>query len=80
MKCTRCWKCCVRARDTTLWITMQFMKSMCEPWLQIDSNPDTRICPFLTINESYQPHCIIYHERPTVCRNYMCTQIEWYKP
>lgn len=67
--CKRCWRCCITAGtmfDYRYTILRQHQRF---EWLKTRY---VTICPLLGVNDEGQPHCLIYEDRPRICREYRC--------
>lgn len=64
-ECVRCWHCCL---DADYKGNKALENRLPVQWLRIDT---LAICPFLTVNGN-KPSCLIYLERPFICRMYHC--------
>ena len=69
--CVRCWHCCIETNYPAQG-NPRLERQLLLQWIHITELGNLRICPLLTVHPSGLPACIIYHERPLVCRMYHC--------
>ena len=75
MECQRCWRCCITAKeipDYRLDILRQHQRF---EWLHLSY---VYMCPVFGVDDEGQPHCLIYKERPRICRDFRCESMGKY--
>ena len=66
-QCDRCWMCCI-----TAWNIPSNTNRFILDWLKVECIPHLRFCPFLSVNFTGLPSCLIYESRPKICRDFIC--------
>lgn len=83
-KCTKCGNCCANIISVTPKEIKRISKYVKENNIKPIHHGDLKtenaiidsMCPFLKYNEDNTKTCIIYNERPEVCKKYICSESE----
>lgn len=67
--CKRCWRCCISTKPTPDYLRWTLRQRQRFDWIRFGN---VSVCPVMAVNDDGQPHCLIYSERPKVCRDYRC--------
>jgi len=76
-RCVRCWRCCIKHKFVPYYKLVGFNSETVFGLLSLGGfNPPLYICPVFGVNEKGKPHCLVYKQRPTLCRKFKCERMQ----